>query len=142
YGKSYDLALRDGETTPATDAWGVQWTFTSQGASRIERPSYLLTSVALLPTRAGARQRFITSELREFYDDLDRRQDVPELVAGIRRSIAQDVYVTVPEVGEGSVVLRIRFNPLVSFAWIGAGLVIVGVIAASFPSLPHPTARA
>lgn len=142
YGKSYDGALRDGETMQATDAWGVQWMFTSQGASRIERPSYLLTSVALLPTQAGVRRRFITPELREFYDDLDRQRVVPDIEPGIRRSIAQDVYVAVPEVGDGSVVLRIRFNPLVSLAWIGGALLTVGVIAASFPPSPHRTVRA
>jgi cytochrome c biogenesis factor len=140
--KSYDVTLRDGETTQVIDAWGVQWTFTSQGASRIERPSYFLTSVALLPTRAGVRQRFITPELREFYDDLDRQRVVPDIAPGIRRSIAQDVYAIVPEVGEGSVVLRIRFNSLVSLAWVGGALVIAGVIAASFPSSSHRRGRA
>jgi cytochrome c biogenesis factor len=142
YGKSYDVALRDGETTQATDAWGVQWTFTSQGASRIERPTFLLTSVALLPTRAGVRQRFIAPELREFYDELDRQRIVPDIAPAIRRSVAQDVYVAASGVGDGSVVLRVRFIPLVSLAWIGGILVIVGVIAASLARSPYSTGRA
>jgi hypothetical protein len=127
------VTVRDGETIAATDAWGVAWSFTSQGASRIERPGYFLTALALMPKRAGARQPFITGERREYYDADDRRTFAPFARAAVRSMLAEDVRITVPEFGDGAAAVRIGFHPLVSCVWIGAVILMGGVLLACWP---------
>ena len=130
-GGQFTATLRDGETYQATDPWGVAWSFTSQGASRIERPGYLLTSVAFLPKRAAVRQPFIAGEVREYAADT-ARPSPPDLRAGIQRSFAQDVSIAIAAVGAGKATVRIRFAPLVSLVWIGGALFVAGTLVAAY----------
>ncbi len=133
YWKNYDAQIGDGEQYRAKDAWGHEWIFASQGASRLERQGDDVTSVALLPTRDGVRQPFIASESRQYYGpgglDIYPAQAVP----GIRSTIAQDLFVVLADAGEGSSVLRISFRPLVELAWIGGVLFALGGILLFWP---------
>ncbi len=124
--KDYGVQLGDGEQYRAKDAWGQQWTFTSQGASRLERPGDDVTAVALLPTRDGARQPFVTSESRQYFGPSGLDIFPPQPVPGIRSTFAQDLYVVVGEIGDGTAALRISFRPLIEFVWIGGVLVVLG----------------
>lgn len=131
--KDYDAQIGDGEQYHAKDAWGHEWIFSSQGASRLERQGDDVTSVALLPMRDGVRQPFIASESRQYYGpgglDIYPAQAVP----GIRSTIAQDLFVVLADAGDGSSVLRISFRPLVELAWTGGVLLALGGILLFWP---------
>ena len=129
--KLYDVVLHQGETVHVLDAFGASWMFTSQGTSRRERPTYLLSSVALLPFRDAVRQSFITGGVREYHDDVGRGRSAPGPDAGVSHYLEQDVYVTVSEITDDAASIRIRFNPLVSCAWIGGALLIAGLLGAA-----------
>ncbi len=122
------MPLGDGELFRAMDAWGHAWTFTSQGASRIERQGDDVTAVALLPTRNGIRQPFVASESRQYYGAGGLDIFPPQAVPGIRSTLAEDVYVVLAgdltDVGEGHATLRIGFSPLIELVWIGGVLLV------------------
>lgn len=131
--RDYDVQINDGDLYRAKDAWGRQWTFASQGASRMEREGDDVTAVALLPTRDGVRQPFVAGESRQYYGagglDIYPAQTVP----GIRSTIAQDLVVVLADAGEGRAVLRIGFKPLVEFGWTGGVLLEIGLLLLFWP---------
>ena len=134
--RAYDVVLSDGESFSATDAWRTTWKFTSQGTSRIERPNYALVAVALLPSRAGVRQPFVTAELRHFDDESEREPSTPESNPALRIMAAQDLAVTLREVGDGRARLHLSFLPLASCIWLGGAALIVAGLAALAPRGP------
>jgi len=133
--KDYEARIGDGEQYHARDAWGHAWTFTSQGASRMEREGDDVIALALLPTRDGVRQPFIASESRQYYGDGGLDIFPPQVVPGIRSTLAQDLYVVLADAaaGDGRVALRISFTPLVETGWIGAVLLAVGGLLLLWP---------
>jgi cytochrome c biogenesis factor len=134
FAKHYDVQLGDGQRYEATDAWGRRWTFTSEGASRLERPGYDVIAVALLPTRAGVRQPFVTSESREYYAASGLNVYPPRTVPGIRSTLAQDLYVVLSDAGDGRAAMRISFTPLVELGWIGSVLFTLGGLLLFMPA--------
>ena len=135
--KIYDVQLGDGEQYRANDAWGHDWTFTSQGASRLERPGDDVISVALLPTRDGVRQPFITIESRQYYTGGGLNVYPAQTVPAIRSTIAQDLFVVLSDAGEGRAVLRISFIPLVELDWTGGVLLALGAVLLFWPPKPE-----
>lgn len=137
--KDYDAQIADGEKYSAKDSWGHAWTFTSQGASRLEREGDDVIAVALMPTRDGARQPFITSESRQYYGpgglDIYPAQTVP----GIRSGVAQDLFVVLSDAGEGRAVLRISFKPLIELVWAGGVLLALGGLLWFWPPRERKT---
>jgi len=138
--KNYDAQIDDGSQYRAKDPWGHDWTFTSQGASRLERPGDDVTALALLPTRDGVRQPFLSSESRQYYGpgglDIYPAQTVP----AIRRTLAQDLFVVLSDAGEGHAVLRISFRPLAELAWPGGVLLALGGLLLFWPPRPENAA--
>ncbi len=131
--KNYDAQIDDGAQYRARDAWGHDWTFTSQGASRLERPGDDVTALALLPARDGVRQPFLSSESRQYFGpgglDIYPAQTVP----AIRRALAQDLFVVLSDAGEGHAVLRISFRPLAELAWPAGVLLALGGLLLFWP---------
>jgi cytochrome c biogenesis factor len=131
--KNYDAQIDDGSQYRAKDGWGHDWTFTSQGASRLERPGDDVTALALIPTRDGVRQPFLSSESRQYYGpgglDIYPAQTVP----AIRRALAQDLFVVLSDAGDGHAVLRISFRPLAELAWPAGVLLALGGLLFFWP---------
>jgi cytochrome c biogenesis factor len=131
--REYDVQINDGDLYRAKDAWGRQWTFTSQGASRLEREGDDVTAVALMPTRDGVRQPFVASESRQYYGAGGLDIYPAQVVPGIRSTFAQDLVVVLADAGEGRAVLRISFKPLVEFGWTGGVLLEIGLLLLFWP---------
>ena len=131
--KNYDAQIGDGEQYRAQDSWGHAWTFASQGASRLERQGDDVTAVALLPTRDGVRQPFISSESRQYYTGGGLDVFAAEAVPGIRSTIAEDLFVVLSDAGEGRSVLRISFRPLVELGWTGGVLLALAGMLLFWP---------
>ncbi len=131
--KNYDAQIGDGEQYRAKDSWGHEWTFASQGASRLERPGDDVTAVALLPMRDGVRQPFISSESRQYYTGGGLDVFPAQAVPGIRSTIGQDLFVMLSDAGEGRSVLRISFRPLVELGWAGGVLLAIAGLLLFWP---------
>ena len=135
--KNYDVQIEDGSRYDARDAWGHAWTFTSQGESRLERLGDDVTALALLPTRDGIRQPFLTSESRQYFGANGLDIYPPQTVPAIRRSFAQDLFVVLSDAGDGHSVLRISFRPLIELAWGGGVLLALGGALLFWPRRPE-----
>ena len=118
--------LRDGESQRAKDPFGREWTFTSQGASRIERATHFATAVAVMAARGSARPRFVTTEVREFSDARDRAAFAPLTTLGLLSTTLEDVSVMLVTASEGRSTVRITFVPLAAWLWIGGVCVLIG----------------
>ena len=138
--KNYDVQIDDGSRYEARDAWGHAWTFTSQGESRLERLGDDVTALALLPTRDGIRQPFLTSESRQYFGANGLDIYPPQTVPAIRRSFAQDLLIVLSDAGDGHAVLRISFRPLIELAWAGGVLLTLGGALLFWPPRPENAA--
>jgi cytochrome c-type biogenesis protein CcmF len=132
--KEFDVTLRTGETYRARDSWGHDWTFTSQGVSQYRALNRYVTAVGLQTTRDGRPMGVITSEKRQHVDSQDQPTFEPSTEVGILESLKQDTYVVLAGVtGTDRAELRIAFNPLVVWAWIGAAVMAVGGLIVMWP---------
>lgn len=134
----HDLTMKSGDVKALTDPWGHKWTFTNQGVSRYDVLNRDVTAVALDATRDGKRMGVITSEKRQYFSGEDPNTRVPTFEpsteVGIMGSFSQDVYVTLAGVtGQDTSELRITFNPLVRWVWLGGMLMAFGGLIVMWP---------
>jgi cytochrome c-type biogenesis protein CcmF len=134
----HDLRMNSGDVKALTDPWGHHWTFTNQGVSRYDVLNRDVTAVALDATRDGKRMGVITSEKRQYFSGEDPNTRVrtfePSTEVGIMGSFSQDVYVTLAGVDEQEASeLRITFNPLVRWVWLGGALMALGGLIVMWP---------
>jgi cytochrome c-type biogenesis protein CcmF len=132
--QEFDVSLAPGETYRATDPYGRAWTFTSNGISRFEQLNRQVTAVALQTTRDGDPQPLITTEKRQHVDSQGRPTFEPSTEVGILETWKQDVYVTLAGVSGGETAeVRITFNPLVRWVWLGGMIMAVGGLIVMWP---------
>ena len=124
--RSYDAVIADGTVYHARDPFGREWSFASQGISRVERDSNFVITLALLPTLNGRRQPMLTSEHRESTTNDSGREPVTTSVAGVRHAILQEIRLTFTAVAPGVATVQLTFVPFGSWGWAGAGLIAIG----------------
>jgi cytochrome c-type biogenesis protein CcmF len=129
----HDITLRAGQEFVATDPYGHRWRFVSQGVSTDKRQNRLVTAVALELSRDGKPAGFIQSEKRQYFDSADRPTFEPSTEVGIRSTAKLDTYVVLAGVRGEVAELRITFNPLVVWVWIGGGLMAIGGLIVMWP---------
>jgi cytochrome c-type biogenesis protein CcmF len=134
----HDLTMRAGDSRTLTDPWGHRWTFVSQGVSRYDVLNREVTAVALDARRDGNKVAVIVSEKRQYFSGTDPNTRTPTFTpsteVGILGSWRQDVYVTLAGVvGEGTSEIRVTFNPLVRWAWLGGILMAIGGLIVMWP---------
>ena len=133
--REFDVTLRAGDSFEARDPWGRQWRFVSQGISEFEVLNRQVTAVALRPTRDGRPMPLITSEKRQHVDSQGRPSFEPSTEVGIQSSARQDVYVVLAGLsGPDTAELRITFNPLVVWVWIGGIIMAIGGLIVMWPA--------
>jgi cytochrome c-type biogenesis protein CcmF len=131
--KENDVTLRTGQEFVTTDPYGHQWRFISQGASTDRRLNRMVTSVALETYRDGKPIGFIRSEKRQYFDSADRPTFEPATEVGIRSRARLDTYVVLAGVRGDVAELRITFNPLVMWVWLGGALMAIGGLIVMWP---------
>src|SRR5450756_378121 len=153
--REFDLTLNAGDSKTVTDAWGHRWTFLSQGISRYTILNRDVTAIALDVARDGKPAGVITSEKRQYVDSRGAPTFEPSTEVGIMGSFKQDVYVVlagVREVGGGgiggvgggggdSAEIRVTFNPLVRWVWLGGGLMAIGRLVVMWPAADRQRAQ-
>jgi cytochrome c-type biogenesis protein CcmF len=131
--RDHDVQMRAGETKALVDPLGHHWTFVSQGVSTSETLNRFVTAVGLEVWRDGVRQGILTSEKRQYFDSNKQPQFEPATEVGIRSSAAMDLYVVLAGVRDETAELRISFNPLVVWVWIGGIVMAVGGLIVMWP---------
>ncbi len=133
-----DVTINAGETKTLVDPFGHTWAFTSQGVSRFDVLNREVTAVALETKRDGKAMGVITSEKRQYFSGSDPNNRVPTFqpatAVGIKGSFRQDVYVTLAGVvGQDRSEIRITFNPLVRWVWLGGMCMAIGGLVVMWP---------
>jgi cytochrome c-type biogenesis protein CcmF len=140
--REFDLTLNGGDSKTVSDAWGHQWTFLSQGISRYNVLNREVTAIALDVTRDGRPEGVITSEKRQHVDSRGSPTFEPSTEVGIKGSFKQDVYVVLAGVrGADGAEVRVTFNPLVRWVWLGGALMALGGLVVMWPAAERQRAR-
>jgi len=129
----HDVTLRTGQQFETTDPYGHHWRFISQGASTDKRLNRMVTSVSLQTYRDGVPAGFIRSEKRQYFDSADRPTFEPSTEVGIRSTAKLDTYVVLAGVRGDVAELRITFNPLVVWVWLGGMVMAIGGVIVMWP---------
>jgi cytochrome c-type biogenesis protein CcmF len=93
----------------------------------------MVTAVALQAFRDGVPIGFIQSEKRQYFDSADRPTFEPSTEVGIRSTAKLDTYVVLAGVRGEVAELRVTFNPLVVWVWIGGMLMAIGGVIVMWP---------
>jgi cytochrome c-type biogenesis protein CcmF len=140
--KELDVTLKPGESVDATDPWGHRWRFVSQGVSQYKALNRYVTAVGLDATRDGKRVGVISSEKRQHVDSQDQPTFQPSTEVGILESPKQDVYVVLAGVTEAETAeIRITFNPLVWWVWVGGFVMAIGGLVVMWPQAERRRAQ-
>ena len=131
--KDHDVQLKAGESKELVDPLGHRWRFVSQGISTSETLNRFVTAVGLEVWRDGVSQGILTSEKRQYYDSNKQPQFEPSTEVGIQSSAKLDLYVVLAGVREDTAELRISFNPLVVWVWIGGMIMAIGGLIVMWP---------
>jgi cytochrome c-type biogenesis protein CcmF len=131
--KEYDVSLTAGQAFETTDPYGARWRFVSWGVSTSKSLNREITAVTLQATRDGKNVGLIRSEKRQYFDTQNRPTFEPSTEVGILETARQDTYVVLAGVRDETAEIRITFNPLVVWVWIGGALMALGGIIVMWP---------
>ena len=131
--KEFDVSLTTGQAFEATDPYNRHWRFVSQGVSTSQSLNRDVTSVALEAFRDGKRVGFIKTEKRQYFDSQGRPTFEPSTEVGIQSEARLDTYTVLAGVRDDAAELRITFNPLVVWVWIGGVLMVIGGLIVMWP---------
>ncbi|MEO5589748.1 MAG: heme lyase CcmF/NrfE family subunit, partial [Gemmatimonadaceae bacterium] len=125
--KEFDVTLKSGDRKVLTDPFGHEWSFVSQGISQYDLLNRQVTALALDLRRDGKPAGVLTTEKRQHVDSRGAPTFEPSTEVGIKESWKQDVYVVLAGVLEDQTAeIRITFNPLVRWVWLGGALMAIG----------------
>lgn len=132
--KESDLTFKAGESHELVDPFGHKWKFVSQGVSNYDVLNRQVTAVALDVSRDGQPAGVMTSEKRQHVDSRGAPTFEPSTEVGIRSSFREDVYIVLAGVrADDSAEIRVTFNPLVRWVWLGGGLMAIGGLIVMWP---------
>ena len=132
--KEFHLSLGEGASRELVDPYGHRWTFVNQGISQYDILNRQVTALALDLARDGKPAGVVTTEKRQHIDSRGAPTFEPSTEAGIRESWRQDVHVVLSGVDENQVAaIRVSFNPLVRFVWLGGVLMAIGGLVVMWP---------
>lgn len=131
--QEHDVTFADGDTFKTKDPFGHEWTFTSEGISRFKALNRDVTAIALRPTLDGVPQPVLTSEKRQHFDSRGNPTFQEATEVGIMSLGRQDVYLVLAGTIGDRAEVRINFNPLVAWVWIGGILMAIGGLIVMWP---------
>jgi cytochrome c-type biogenesis protein CcmF len=138
-----DLTLKPGDSRELTDPFGHKWVLVSQGISQYEVLNRQVTAIALDVSRDGKPVGVMSSEKRQHVDSRGVPTFEPSTEVGIRSSFQQDLYLVLAGVrADDSAEIRVTFNPLVRWVWIGGALMAIGGLIVMWPHAQRRRAQA
>jgi cytochrome c-type biogenesis protein CcmF len=141
----HDVTLKTGEAFEVRDPYGHQWRFVSQGVSTSNRVDRDVIALGLEMFRDGKRMGILSSEKRTYVDSRRNPLFQPTTEVGIHTTAKLDTYVVLAGVRPGpeiSAELRVTFNPLVVWVWIGGFLMMIGGLVVMWPQAERRRAQA
>jgi cytochrome c-type biogenesis protein CcmF len=140
FAREADVSLVPGAEAEVRDALGQRWRFVSEGVYDLDQFNRRVRGVGIQAWRGASRVGLVKSERRQYIDRFGNPIDDPVVVAGLLNTTAEGVHVVLSgdHEDEDHVEVRITFDPLVSWIWLGAALVMVGGVLAIWP-LPDRT---
>ncbi|HEY9226138.1 MAG TPA: cytochrome c-type biogenesis CcmF C-terminal domain-containing protein, partial [Gemmatimonadaceae bacterium] len=133
----HDITLKSGESFEARDPYGHVWKFVSQGVSTSKPKDRDVVGVGLETFRDGKRIGILSSEKRTYVDANRRELFKPTTEVGIYSTAKLDTYLVLagirPLDGVDAAELRVSFNPLVVWVWIGGFLMMIGGLVVMWP---------
>ncbi len=130
----HDVTLKTGEAFEAKDPYGHQWRFVSQGVSTSNSIDRDVVAVGLEMFRDGKRMGVISSEKRTYVDSRRNPLFQPTTEVAIHTTAKLDTYLVLAGVrGPDIAELRVTFNPLVVWVWIGGFLMMIGGLVVMWP---------
>ena len=138
-----DVTLKTGEAFETTDPYGHKWRFVSQGVSTSDARDRTVVGLGLDAYRDGERVGIIKSEKRSYRDSQNNPLFQPITAVGIRSTLAQDTYVVLAGLRNAETAeLRISFNPLVVWVWLGGFVMMIGGLIVMWPQAERRRAQA
>jgi cytochrome c-type biogenesis protein CcmF len=132
--KEYDLTFKPGDAREVVDPWGHKWKFVSQGVSQYDALNRHVTALALEVSRDGQPAGVMSTEKRQHVDSRGQPTFEPSTEVGIRSSFREDVYIVLAGVrADESAEMRVTFNPLVRWVWLGGMLMAIGGLIVMWP---------
>lgn len=132
--KDLTATIKTGESIKATDAYGHEWEFVSQGISTYDQLNRQVVAVAFDVTRDGKRMGILSSEKRQHVNSMGEPTFEPSTEVGILESPKQDVYlVFTGAVDKDTAAVHIHFNPLVWWVWFGGLIMAFGGLIVMWP---------
>ncbi len=138
----HDITLRAGETFEVKDPYGHDWRFTSQGISTSKTLNRMTTGVGLEAARDGTPVGMIKTEKRQYFDSQDQPLFEPTTEVGIHTTAQLDTYVVLAGVRGDAAEMRVTFNPLVVWVWIGGYVMMIGGLIVMWPAAEKRRAKA
>ncbi|MEX1185766.1 MAG: cytochrome c biogenesis protein CcsA [Gemmatimonadaceae bacterium] len=125
--KDHSLTLPPGASGELRDPLGRTWRLTSQGVSQYNELNRSVLAAAIEVAESARSAEVVTSERRQYADSRGNPTFAPSTTAGILRTLEQDTYVTLVDVGEDeSVRLRVGFHPVVVWVWMAGTIMVIG----------------
>jgi cytochrome c-type biogenesis protein CcmF len=134
FATQHDVTLATGQSFDVRDPYGHSWRFVSQGVSTSVPRDRQVQAVGLETFRDGKRLGIIASEKRQYLDTQGGALFTPITEVGIRTTAKLDTYVVLAGVRSNDIAeLRISFNPLVVWVWIGGFVMMIGGLIVMWP---------
>jgi cytochrome c-type biogenesis protein CcmF len=142
FGTDHDFELRTGESFHATDPYGRQWEFVSEGISEYETLNRRVMASSLAAYRDGQRAGFLRSEKRQYVDSRGNPLFEPNTEPAIMYSVRQDLYVVFAGADGDLGHFRLNINPLVMLVWAGGLIMLVGGLIVMWPQAQRQRSQA
>lgn len=124
--RNAEMELRPGESAVRADAFGREWRVVHEGTSVFPQANRRVLAVGLGLFRGTHREGTLAPQLREYVTAQGEPTHVAASVPAVRSRPGMDVVASIAERGADRVRIRIDFEPLAFWAWIGGLLLAIG----------------
>jgi cytochrome c-type biogenesis protein CcmF len=130
----YDVTLNTGDAYEIRDPLGHRWKFVSQGLSTTQRQNTRVLSLGLEAWRDDKLVRVMRPEKRTYFNVRGEQIFNPTTEVAIIEGAKFDTYVVLAGVtNEDTAEIRVSFNPLVIWVWIGGFIMMIGGLIVMWP---------
>jgi cytochrome c biogenesis factor len=126
--RAVDVGVNEGEQARVTDRFGMAWTLSLEGVSRVGREEVVSTVLAVRAAVAGRARGYVTAEVRTLFARTTGQPVAEEYLSGIAAGLLQDLRVDVRDVDGTTAVLSVRFVPVASWLWVAGGVAVLAAL--------------
>jgi cytochrome c-type biogenesis protein CcmF len=134
-----EVDLEPGASATIRSPFGDVYTLKHMGVSQYTRLNRQVSAAAVDVTRDGTHLGTMTSEQRQYIDSFGNPTFEPATEVAIHSDLREDLYLVYGGSvgGTEQAIFTVIVNPLVSWFWIGCGVLIVGGLITMWPGGPQ-----